>query len=159
MLRTMMFVDYQNFRIALDEAAKKSGKKYSSIDYVEFGNQITKIIPFENQVIKRYIFAYRPCDELMELDYYKNYYKWLTGLKRAHYTEVIEGRQEIRYIEGTEFDIHDRRTYTTVEKETDINLATHMVSKAFQNAFDIAILVSGDTDYTSVVKSFMILER
>lgn len=28
-----------------------------------------------------------------------------------------------------------------------------MISKGFQNAYDIAILVSGDTDYTSVIQT------
>lgn len=68
-------------------------------------------------------------------------------------SEVIEGRQDIHRIYGVEFDINDPSTYTTEEKETDINIATHMIAKGFQNAYDIAILVSGDTDYVQVIRT------
>ena len=106
------------------------------------------------EVIKTYLFAYKPCDELMELESYKKYYKWLTeSMRKVPYLEVIEGRQDIHRIKGVKFDINDPDTYTTEEKETDINLATHMVAKGFQNAYDIAILVSGDTDYVNVIKT------
>ena len=90
----------------------------------------------------------------MELDYYKAYYDWLNNhLKKIPYLEVIEGRQEIRPVKNQILDITDPSTYTTEEKETDINLATHMVAKGFQNAYDIAVLVSGDTDYVNVIKT------
>lgn len=69
------------------------------------------------------------------------------------YLEIIEGRQELRTYDDIKLDINDPRTYYTEEKETDINLATHMVAKGFQNAYDIAVLVSGDTDYIKVVET------
>lgn len=73
--------------------------------------------------------------------------------RQIPYLEVIEGRQDIHRIYGVEFDINDPSTYTTEEKETDINIATHMIAKGFQNAYDIAILVSGDTDYVQVIRT------
>ena len=75
------------------------------------------------------------------------------NMRKTPYFEVIEGRQEVRSKDGVQFDINDTHTYTTEEKETDINLATHMLAKGFQNAYDIAILVSGDTDYIKVVET------
>ena len=89
----------------------------------------------------------------MLLEPYQRYYNWLTGMKKTPYLEVIEGRQDIHRIHGVEFDINDPSTYTTEEKETDINIATHMITKGFQNAYDIAILVSGDTDYVQVIRT------
>lgn len=74
-------------------------------------------------------------------------------LKQSNYFEVIEGQQVIRRIEGVDVDINDFKTYTTLEKGTDVNVAVQMLSKGFQNAYDIAILVSGDTDYIPVVES------
>ena len=32
------------------------------------------------------------------------------------------------------------------EKRTDVNIATHMVNDAWEDAYDLAILVSGDSD-------------
>ena len=37
------------------------------------------------------------------------------------------------------------------EKRTDVNIATHMLVDAFQGAFDVAILVSADSDLTAPV--------
>ena len=48
--------------------------------------------------------------------------------------------------------IADRRTYYKVEKGTDINLAIHAVSKAHNNAYDVAFVVSADTDYISLYR-------
>ena len=67
--------------------------------------------------------------------------------------EVIEGTQEIRQIsKDTKIDITNPSTYTTQEKGTDINLAVNMLSKGYQNAYDVAILLSGDTDYIPVIR-------
>ena len=152
MHKTMVFIDYQNFNIGLHK--HYMGRTLKSINYGKLGNEINSYIPLNSEVIKTYLFAYKPCNELMELESYKKYYTWLTeSMKRVPYLEVIEGRQDIHRIKGVEFDINNPDTYTTEEKETDINLATHMVSKGFQNAYDIAILVSGDTDYVNVVKT------
>lgn len=148
----MVFIDYQNFNINLKK--HYSGKKFKAINYGALGKEINRLIPLQSEVIKTYVFAFKPSDELMQLDFYKDYYTWLNNtLKKTPYLEVIEGRQEIRKIKGQTFDINNPDTYTTEEKETDINLATHMVAKGFQNAYDIAILVSGDTDYVNVIKT------
>ena len=151
MHKVMVFIDYQNFNINLQEHYR--GKDFKPINYWALGRAINEIIPFNSEVIKTYLFAYKPCDELMKLERYNKYYNWLTGLKKTPYLEVIEGRQELRTYEGIDLDINNPKTYYTEEKETDINLATHMLSKGFQNAYDIAILVSGDTDYIKVVET------
>jgi uncharacterized LabA/DUF88 family protein len=39
------------------------------------------------------------------------------------------------------------------EKMTDVNIAVEMMTDAFNNAFDIAILISADSDLTAPVKS------
>lgn len=153
MFRVMVFIDYQNFNINLQEYYKGKDEITRSINYRALGREINKLIPLHSEVIKTYIFAYKPCDKLMELEYYKKYYSWLENLKMTPYLEVIEGRQEVRPYDEKTFDIHDTQTYRTEEKETDINLATHMLSKGFQNAYDIAILVTGDTDYIKVVET------
>lgn len=134
MHKVMVFIDYQNFFISWKW--KNRGRKPPFVDYQKLGRLINRQIPLDSEVIKTYLFAYKPCDELMLLEPYQ-----------------IEGRQDIHRIYGVEFDINDPSTYTTEEKETDINIATHMIAKGFQNAYDIAILVSGDTDYVQVIRT------
>ena len=154
MLRTMVFIDYQNFNINLQtHYNNKAGKGFRSINYQRLAKEINGKLPFQSQVLKTYLFAYKPCEQLMKLERYKKYYNWLENMRKTPYFEVIEGRQEVRSKDGVQFDINDTHTYTTEEKETDINLATHMLAKGFQNAYDIAILVSGDTDYIKVVET------
>lgn len=153
MHKVMVFIDYQNFNINLKEHFKNQNKSLKSINYKELGKKINELIPFDSEVIKTYVFAYKPCKELMKLESQKKYYEWIEKLQKTKYLEVIMGRQEIRTYKNVEFDINNPDTYTTVEKETDINLATHMIAKGFQNAYDIAILVSGDTDYMSVIET------
>ncbi|WP_457642172.1 LabA-like NYN domain-containing protein [Persephonella sp.] len=46
-----------------------------------------------------------------------------------------------------------------IEKGIDILLATDMVSLAFRNAYDTAILVSGDSDYVPVVEEIQELGK
>lgn len=151
MHRVMVFIDYQNFNINLQEHYK--GRIFKPVNYWALGKAINEIIPLKSEVIKTYLFAYKPCEELMKLDKYSKYYSWLNNLRKTPYLEIIEGRQEIRTYDGIKFDINNPQTYFTEEKETDINLATHMLAKGFQNAYDIAILVSGDTDYIKVVET------
>lgn len=38
------------------------------------------------------------------------------------------------------------------EKESDVNIAVALVSMAYKNEFDVALLVSGDSDFVSTVK-------
>ena len=151
MHRVMVFIDYQNFNINLKEHYR--GKTFKPINYWALGKAINEKIPFQSEVIKTYLFAYKPCEELMKIESYSIYYDWLTKLKKTPYLEIIEGRQELRTYDDITLDINNPKTYFTEEKETDINLATHMVAKGFQNAYDIAVLVSGDTDYIKVVET------
>lgn len=151
MHKAMAFIDYQNFNINLiTHYGGKEGLK--NINYVSLSKVINERIPLNSELMKTYLFAYKPSDTLMQLDQYSRYYNWLTTIKNTPYMEVIEGRQEIRPVKGRTFDINDTTSFTTAEKETDINMAVHMVAKAFQNAYDIAVLISGDTDYVPVVE-------
>jgi uncharacterized LabA/DUF88 family protein len=40
-----------------------------------------------------------------------------------------------------------------VEKETDVNLAVDMVVGAYEERFDVAMLVAGDTDYVRAIQA------
>lgn len=153
MLRTMVFIDFQNFDISYNDYCNRNRISKKSIDYCLLSKQLNDVLQLSSQVIKTYLFASKPCDQLLALDSYKRQYDWLCKLKQSNYFEVIEGQQVIRRIEGVDVDINDFKTYTTLEKGTDVNVAVQMLSKGFQNAYDIAILVSGDTDYIPVIES------
>lgn len=152
-MKSMVFIDYQNFNIGMRNYLSSIREKHFNINYLNFAHELNKRLTIKSSLMKTYLFAYKPCKELMELPFYKNYYGWLSGVKNKPFFEVIEGSQEVRRAsKDTPIDINDTSTYTTQEKGTDINLAVNMLSKGYQNAYDIAILVSGDTDYIPVVK-------
>lgn len=154
MLRSMVFIDYQNFNITQKDYLKSINSKMFNVNYSMLANLLTSRIPMSSLLLKTYLFAHKPCDKLMRLDEYLTYYKWLCSIKNKDYFEVIEGSQEIRPLSSKiQLDISNPDTYTTKEKGTDTNIATHMLVKGFNNAYDVAILVSGDTDYIPVLKS------
>lgn len=153
MLRTMVFIDFQNFNISYNEYCSRNHLSRIPINYCLLSKQLNNVLQLTSQVIKTYLFASKPCDQLLTIESYQKQYDWLCRLKQSNYFEVVEGQQVIRGIDGIDFDINDSKTYTTLEKGTDVNVAVQMLSKGFQNAYDIAILVSGDTDYIPVVES------
>jgi uncharacterized LabA/DUF88 family protein len=44
------------------------------------------------------------------------------------------------------------RGYVNEEKQTDVSIAAHMVALAAKNMYDTALLVSGDTDFTPIIR-------
>ena len=73
-------------------------------------------------------------------------------MRQLVYLEALECRGNIEifygnYREGEYFCTGcDRRNYIPHEKQTDVNIAVQMLSDAFQDNFDTAILVGGDSD-------------
>ncbi|MBE7022636.1 MAG: NYN domain-containing protein [Ruminococcaceae bacterium] len=152
-MKSMAFIDYQNFEISKAEYLKSIREERFNVNFSVLAKNLNDRIDIKPTLMKTYLFAYKPCDDLLKLPAQKNYYNWVSSLKNKAYFEVIEGTQEIRPAsKDVDIDINDISTYKTKEKGTDINLAVQMLSKAYQNAYDVAILVSGDTDYIPVIR-------
>ena len=139
MLRGMIFLDHMNFDIALCNysklvrlvAAKKDGTNFT----------------------KSYIFIPKPDDFLMKDTRLSGYYKWASGMANAKYIDIIEGRYIARPTGSKEcMKIEDNSTFYKVEKGTDINLEINALAKGFFNSYDIAFVMSADTDYISLYR-------
>lgn len=103
---------------------------------------------------KAFLFVPKPDDFLKKDGNIAKYYRWVTGIRNAPYIDVVEGNYYARPINNeTKMDINDNRTYYKVEKGTDVNLAIFAISKAFYNAYDVAFIMSGDTDYLKVYET------
>lgn len=74
---------------------------------------------------------------------YKRQQKFFDELRRSSRIDLVLGRHEPRS------DSDGRRYH--VEKETDVNLAVDMVVGAYEDHFDVAMLVAGDTDYVRAI--------
>ncbi len=152
MLRGMVFVDHMNFNIAVGEYYSGLGKKAPALDYNTIFKGIVTHLPDVNYT-KTIIFAPEPDSFLMADTYLRGYYKWVQGMKNAKYLDVVEGRYIGRPIDDSvPMDITNRKTYYKVEKGTDINLAIHALTKGYNNAYDVAFVVSADTDFISLYK-------
>lgn len=145
----MVFVDHMNFDIALRDLYQDEGQT-PKLNYNTLFSGVVSLIP-NVSYLKTFIFAPKPDDFLMTDTRLNGYYKWVQGFKSSKYLDVIDGRYIARpFDSGTPMDINDHKTYYKVEKGTDINLAAHALTKAHFNAYDIAFIMSADTDYFTV---------
>lgn len=76
------------------------------------------------------------------------------GYENQNCFDVIAGRHTARPMAGftkSTMSIDNQSSYYVEEKGTDVNLATQVLTKAFHNSMDVAVIVSGDTDYIPVM--------
>lgn len=76
---------------------------------------------------------------------YRIQQRFFRELRRSRRIELVLGRQAERK------DAFGRPYH--VEKETDVNLAVDMVVGAYEERFDVAMLVAGDTDYARTIQA------
>lgn len=74
---------------------------------------------------------------------YRHQQRFFDQLRRSRRIELVLGRHEPRW------DRAGQRYH--VEKETDVNLAVDMVVGAYEDRYDVAMLVAGDTDYVRAI--------
>jgi len=150
MLRGMVFFDYLNFDIAFKKYYNSLEQPPSKVDYSKLMINISRL-KYNTIYTKSYIFAPKPCDFLLYDSYYKSYYDWIKSLENFKYIDVVYGRTIARPTKPEiEMNIADRSTYSISEKGTDLNLGLYALSGAFHNSYDVAFVVSGDTDYISL---------
>lgn len=146
----MVFIDFENFRLSLNHYAYKllALSKPIPLDYAQFPHRLVDALPGQgNRLVKTFLFAPKPDDFLMQDTRRKKMYEWLKGMNNNSYFDLAEGKHIARLAPGAKYmNIADRTSYYVIEKGTDVLLSTHVITKAFLNAFDTAIIVSGDTD-------------
>jgi len=150
MLRGMIFIDHMNFDIALQNYYMKLNGHTPKLDYSKVYKELVKLIPGVD-FLKAFIFIPKPDEFLMKNKKLNDYYNWVTGMKNAPFTDVIEGSYVARPVDDNKpMNINDKTSYYKVEKGTDINLVVHAINKAFYNSYDIGFFLSADTDYLTV---------
>lgn len=154
----MVFMDHQNFIIAFKNYYKGLGLYEPKIDYDKLSRNLVDKIPIEATYIKTFIFAPKADDFLIQNPKWQNYENLIRGVGLRTFIDVVESRMTARPKESNisweEMDINNPLTYQEYEKGTDVNLAINLISKAFFNSYDTAIVLSGDSDY---INAFQIL--
>jgi uncharacterized LabA/DUF88 family protein len=155
MVRVMVFIDYLNFQLStIRYYCDRLGKaKTPNLDFITLPQKLTELIP-NSRLVKTYLFAPKPDEFLMQDKSLKSTYDWINGtLRNLKYFDVIEGEYVSRRVDpDIPKDINNPSTYYKIEKGTDVNMATCLLTKAFHNAYDLAIVASGDSDYSPVLK-------
>ncbi len=174
MRKAMVFIDFENFDIAkynyykkkaLDEAkeeAQRNGQPEPTtapvnmprLDFNELPKQVVGLLSEDHVLVKTFLFAPKPDHFLMADAKRAGTYNWINGLKNQKYFTVVEGTHSARPVTGYTYrtmSITDPKSYYVEEKGTDINLAAHLITKGFMNAYDTAVILSGDTDYIPVL--------
>jgi Uncharacterized conserved protein len=138
--RVIVFIDGSNIFHAIRSLNIR-------IDY----NRLVGFLVEDRRLIRAYFYGAVP----QEKDLKKNSPEWESFLRQKRFLEelALQGIKvktaRLRRLPSGEF----------LEKEVDIMLATDMLSLAYKNAYDTAILVTGDSDFSYTVEEIQSLGK
>jgi len=101
-----------------------------------------------------------PQNSLIDVFYFTAYPNWNKEKRKRHevYISALE-QQGVKSIFG-EFRLTEKRCrkcgniYTTFEeKETDVNISTQLFEQAYKNTYDIALILTADSDQIPTLKA------
>ncbi|MGU9950726.1 MAG: NYN domain-containing protein [Gammaproteobacteria bacterium WSBS_2016_MAG_OTU1] len=72
---------------------------------------------------------------------------WLDNLSKSKKSDAVSSR-----VKRQLWDIAKKKDFVWVEKAVDVNIATDMVSMAYEGRYDVAYLLSADGDFTPAVQ-------
>ena len=136
MYRGMIFCDHSNFEIAFQRYYKDLGVTTPHLDYNLLFRNIVSLVP-NVDFVKSMMFISKPDDDAMADNGIKSHYEWEKKFSSYSRIDVVEG---------------DLKTNTDKreQKGVDISLAIHALSKAYINAYDIAFVMSADSDFINL---------
>lgn len=129
--RVMIFIDGSNMYHNL-----KTSFGRTSLDYRRFS---LKLSGDDRELIRTYYYN-SPVDQDANPEAFKAQQKFFNYLYQTPDLEVRLGR------------LQPKPDGTKAEKGVDVKVAIDMLTKAFKNHYDVAILISGDADFVEVVK-------
>lgn len=126
--RVMIFIDGSNFYHGLKNVVRRVNINFEKLAQKLCGERELVRVYYYNAPVKR--------EESEER--YRAQQKFFSALDDVPYLTTKLGRLE-------------KRGNTWVEKGVDVCLAVDMLSMAARNLYDVAILISGDGDFASVI--------
>ncbi|MGC8852405.1 MAG: NYN domain-containing protein [Hydrogenobacter sp.] len=131
--RVVLFIDGSNLFHAIRYLNVK-------IDY----QKLVEFLTESRRLIRAYFYGAIP----QEKDVKKNTPEWESLMRQRRFLEELS-------LMGIKVKMANLRKLPSgeyVEKEVDIMLATDMLSMAYMDAYDTAVLVSGDSDFSYTVE-------
>lgn len=130
MKRVIVFFDYSNFHQSLSRLTKGEFPDRKKFDFKAF----VETLSLGMDLIKVYfVCSSGPGNGPGQ----QRFFDWLDG-------------QEYFYVK--QFERKSNTQGEQREKQVDVYLATQVVALAYENAYDIAIIVSGDEDYVPAIE-------
>lgn len=130
MKRVIVFLDYSNFHKALSKLTNGQFPENRKFDFSRFVEVITNGM----DLIKVYFVCSSANGASPGL---QRFYDWLDG-------------QEFFLVKQFERRTNDQGEFR--EKQVDVYLAAQLVALAYENAYDVAMIVSGDEDYVPAIE-------
>lgn len=145
MLRVQAFIDGFNLYHSIDSITKKDKSK-QSFKWLNLRALMEAFIQPSKQ-------------ELKEVFYFTAYATWLPNAMARHknYVQALT-QNSVTTILGNfkkkQVHCHNCQTVwnSREEKESDVNVGIHLVKNAYEDNFDIAFLVTSDSDMVPVIK-------
>lgn len=129
----MVFIDGGNLYQSLRGTLKRT-----DLDYQRF----VEAIAADRQLQRTYFYT-AAVDQALQPEVFKAQQQFLTAIQSTPYFEVKLGRLVYRNWPGQ----------PPIEKGIDVRLATDMLTRAYRDHFDVAVLVSGDNDFVDLVQA------
>lgn len=147
-MRTRIYVDAFNLYYG-----SLKGTSYKWLDLLKLSQQLLRP---ENQIdgIKYFtaLVTPRACDP-DQLTRQKTYLRALETIKAqvvyGHYLSHTVTMYKAKQVAGESPFV---KVIKTEEKGSDVNIASHLLMDAFEDAYDCAVLISGDSDLATPVK-------
>ncbi|ADC89276.1 protein of unknown function DUF88 [Thermocrinis albus DSM 14484] len=133
MERVVIFIDGSNL--------------FHAIRYLNIKIDYSKLVEFlreDRKLVRAYFYGAVP----QERDVKRNTPEWESLLRQRRFLEELS----LMGIKVKTAPLRKLPTGEYLEKEVDIMLATDMLSMAYMNVYDTAILVSGDSDFSYTVE-------
>lgn len=140
MKRVAVFIDGNNFYFGLRKLYGEN-KSLKDFDFLKF----TEFLAKEGRIVD--IFYYNAqLDREQNPKKYESQKQFFEKLKKIPNFHLVLCKLLKRKITGT-------NKFYYIIKEDDIHMAVDMVEKAGENAFDTAIIISGDGDFVPAVEA------
>ena len=140
--RVMIFIDGNNLYHSLKHVIGKT-----NMEFEKFSRKLAG----ERQLIRTYYYN-APLNREDDDDKHRQQQSFFDSLDSVPYLTKRFGRLERRNVRHTLPDGTFISTPTYVEKGVDTHIVIDMLTFAFKDTYDTAILVSGDEDFTIVVE-------
>jgi len=140
MKRVAVFIDGNNFYFGLRKLYGKN-KSLKNFDFEKF----SQFLAGKDKVVGIYYYN-ALLDKEHNPDKYDSQKEFFEKLKKIQNFNLVLCKLLKRNITGT------NKVYYII-KEDDINMAVDMVENAYDNNYDVSVLVSGDGDFVPAVRS------